>query len=106
MDLEPTATGPGATPARSGCASSSSPRGRTSSTGASGAGTMGFDDVLQPAARRARWTTPSASVVDALRKRFSVVLIDEFQDTDRVQWEIFSTLFGAGGAGQHAGPRR
>ena len=28
-----------------------------------------------------------------------MVLIDEFQDTDRVQWEIFSTLFG------RAGPR-
>ena len=27
------------------------------------------------------------------RSHYSAVLIDEFQDTDRVQWEIFSTLF-------------
>ena len=29
----------------------------------------------------------------SLRSRFKVALIDEFQDTDPVQWEIFSTLF-------------
>ncbi len=34
----------------------------------------------------------------AIRARFSVALIDEFQDTDRVQWEIFDTLFGRDGA--------
>ena len=57
------------------------------------AGTMGFDDILGEL--RAALTDPSsAAVVAALRRRFSVVLIDEFQDTDRVQWEIFSTLFG------------
>ncbi|MBP1627959.1 MAG: Exodeoxyribonuclease beta chain [Holophagaceae bacterium] len=30
-----------------------------------------------------------------LRERYKVALIDEFQDTDQVQWEIFRTLFGA-----------
>jgi exodeoxyribonuclease V beta subunit len=59
-----------------------------------GAGTMGYDDVLKQL-RSALVDESSASVIDALRKRFSVVLIDEFQDTDSVQWEIFSTLFGA-----------
>lgn len=29
-----------------------------------------------------------------LRERYRVALIDEFQDTDQVQWEIFRTLFG------------
>ena len=29
----------------------------------------------------------------AVRERYDVALIDEFQDTDPVQWEIFSTLF-------------
>ncbi len=34
--------------------------------------------------------------IETLRQRFRVFLIDEFQDTDRHQWQIFSTLFGAG----------
>ncbi len=29
-----------------------------------------------------------------LQQRFEVALIDEFQDTDKEQWQIFSTLFG------------
>lgn len=33
----------------------------------------------------------------ALRKQFPCVLVDEFQDTDARQWEIFSRLFGEGG---------
>ncbi|MFN8040876.1 MAG: UvrD-helicase domain-containing protein [Acidimicrobiales bacterium] len=33
------------------------------------------------------------AAVAALRARFSVVLIDEFQDTDQVQWDIFRTAF-------------
>ncbi len=56
-------------------------------------GTMGFDDVLTQL-RSVLVEDTSAAVIDALRSRFKVVLIDEFQDTDRVQWEIFSTLFG------------
>jgi exodeoxyribonuclease V beta subunit len=35
----------------------------------------------------------SAALVRALRERFKVVLIDEFQDTDSVQWDIFRTAF-------------
>ena len=31
-----------------------------------------------------------------LGRRYSLVLIDEFQDTDRLQWEIFSSLFLSG----------
>ncbi|MGA2835311.1 MAG: UvrD-helicase domain-containing protein [Acidimicrobiales bacterium] len=60
-----------------------------------GSGTLSFDDVLTQL-RDALVHDPGSAVVDALRSRFTVVLIDEFQDTDRVQWEIFSTLFGAG----------
>lgn len=30
---------------------------------------------------------------EIIRSKFSAALIDEFQDTDPVQWEIFSTLF-------------
>ncbi|QVE49537.1 exodeoxyribonuclease V subunit beta [Chlamydia crocodili] len=35
----------------------------------------------------------SEEIITALRKRFQLVLIDEFQDTDRKQWNIFSKLF-------------
>jgi len=59
-------------------------------------GTIGFDDVLVQL-RTALTSEGSAAVVDALRSRYKVVLIDEFQDTDRVQWEVFSTLFGRPG---------
>ena len=35
----------------------------------------------------------SAALVAALRRRFAVALVDEFQDTDPIQWQIFSRLF-------------
>ncbi|BCX81445.1 exodeoxyribonuclease V beta subunit [Methylomarinovum caldicuralii] len=38
----------------------------------------------------------AAAPIEALSRRFQVFLIDEFQDTDRHQWRIFSSLFGAG----------
>ena len=57
--------------------------------------TLSFDDLL---------TTLRDAIVaeddagDAarrtLRRRFKVALIDEFQDTDPVQWDIFNKLFG------------
>ena len=65
-------------------------------------GRMGFDDVLTQL-RDVLGHSTSSAVVDTLRHRFKVVLIDEFQDTDRVQWEIFSTLFG--GPSPHRAPR-
>ncbi len=56
-------------------------------------GSVSFDDVLIQL-RRALQGPNGGSVVGTLRDRFSVALIDEFQDTDRVQWDIFSTVFG------------
>jgi exodeoxyribonuclease V beta subunit len=56
-------------------------------------GTIGFDDVLIQL-RRALEGDSSEAVASALKKRYRVVLIDEFQDTDRVQWGTFSALFG------------
>jgi exodeoxyribonuclease V beta subunit len=37
-----------------------------------------------------------ADAVTELRKRYKVVLIDEFQDTDPIQWEIVERAFGGG----------
>ncbi len=55
-------------------------------------GTLSFDDVLTQL-RDALCGPGGASAVASLRSRFKVALIDEFQDTDPVQWQIFSTLF-------------
>lgn len=48
-----------------------------------------FDDLLQTVQKHVRSPEFSARV----RAPYRAVLIDEFQDTDPVQWEIFSTLF-------------
>ena len=61
-------------------------------------GTVSFDDLLTQL-RSALEGPGSTAVIDALRSRFKVALIDEFQDTDSVQWGIFSRLFGEDGAG-------
>ncbi len=34
-----------------------------------------------------------AAAIDALRQRVSVAIVDEFQDTDPIQWEILRTAF-------------
>ena len=60
-------------------------------------GLIGYDDQIDRL--RATLTGPSASVaVQRLRERFAVVLVDEFQDTDPVQWEIFRLAFAESGA--------
>lgn len=51
-------------------------------------GTMSFDDVL-----RVLRDALVRSGAGALRNRFRVALIDEFQDTDPVQWDIFEAMF-------------
>ena len=55
------------------------------------AGTLSFDDLLTQL-RDGLSEGPTA--VAALSRRFRIALIDEFQDTDPVQWEIFAKLFG------------
>lgn len=50
---------------------------------------LGFDDLLQQM-RRAIY---HPSFADKIRGCFRVVIVDEFQDTDPVQWEIFKILF-------------
>ena len=46
----------------------------------------------QPAGRRAG--RPDAPARDRMRPRWSVVLVDEFQDTDPVQWQVIERAFG------------
>ena len=59
-------------------------------------GTLSFDDVLTQL-RDALCGPGGESAVASLQSRFRVALIDEFQDTDPVQWQIFSALFDAPG---------
>ncbi len=53
-------------------------------------GLMSYDDLLITVRDEVRGDT---GLVDLLRERFEVVLVDEFQDTDPVQWEIFQEVF-------------
>ncbi|HOX42180.1 MAG TPA: UvrD-helicase domain-containing protein [Myxococcota bacterium] len=52
-------------------------------------GLMTFDDLLTRIRDRLR----QPGLVSALRRRFRAALVDEFQDTDTVQWDIFRRLF-------------
>jgi exodeoxyribonuclease V beta subunit len=54
-----------------------------------------FDGLLVEA--RDLLTGPSGdSIRDVLQQRFRMVMVDEFQDTDRVQWDIFRSAFRVG----------
>jgi len=52
-----------------------------------------FDDLLRRLAAALEDPGTRQAVHAAIRQRFRVALIDEFQDTDPVQWRIFSSLF-------------
>lgn len=58
------------------------------------AGTVSFDDLLVQL-RAVVEGEGGGAARHFLRGRFRVALIDEFQDTDPVQWSIFDTVFGA-----------
>ena len=55
-------------------------------------GRFDFDDLLVLVDEALRGPGQDA-LLATLRRRFKVALIDEFQDTDRVQWAIFKRVF-------------
>ncbi|CAA9472036.1 MAG: Exodeoxyribonuclease V beta chain [uncultured Solirubrobacteraceae bacterium] len=56
---------------------------------------MTYDDLLTRLQETLSGPDGGAAAA-MLRARYSVVLVDEFQDTDPVQWEIMRTAFGGG----------
>ncbi|MDQ7089579.1 MAG: exodeoxyribonuclease V subunit beta [Methylococcales bacterium] len=51
-----------------------------------------FDDLITHLSTAIRHDKQK-QLINLLRQRFQVALIDEFQDTDEQQWQIFSALF-------------
>ena len=58
-------------------------------------GQIGYDDLVSGLQRALIDPGRGAVVAAQLAQRFSVVLVDEFQDTDRLQWDVFDTAFGS-----------
>ncbi len=56
---------------------------------------MTYDDLLT-GLQRVLQPPGGAAVARRLHARYPVVLVDEFQDTDPIQWEILQKAFGAG----------
>lgn len=54
---------------------------------------LSFDDMIDHL-HRAICLSPSDELVNTLGTKYKAVFIDEFQDTDRKQYEIFHRLFG------------
>ncbi len=61
-------------------------------------GVLDYDDMLAWL-RKAMLDSGGRDLVRALRAHFHFALIDEFQDTDDIQWQIFHRLFLGGEAG-------
>lgn len=57
------------------------------------AGVLSYNDLIDNLHKRIMNENDS-SLLDSLRKRYKVALIDEFQDTDKKQWDIFNRIFG------------
>jgi exodeoxyribonuclease V beta subunit len=61
------------------------------------AGVLTYDDLLVCLRNTLDDATHGAATGARLRARYRVALVDEFQDTDPVQWEIMRRAFGTGG---------
>ncbi len=58
-------------------------------------GILSFGDLLLRLSDALADEATTAAVRAGIRSRFAMALIDEFQDTDPVQWHIFDRVFGA-----------
>lgn len=56
-------------------------------------GVQSFDDLLQRLDKALRGRT-GKKLAEQVRRRYRAALIDEFQDTDPIQYRIFRTLYG------------
>lgn len=56
-------------------------------------GTSSFDDLLVRTHRALHDRDHGGQLAEVLQQRYRVALIDEFQDTDALQYEIFATAF-------------
>lgn len=54
---------------------------------------LSFDDLILSVSNALTNAETRTTLVKAVRERFAVALIDEFQDTDREQYHIFSSIF-------------
>src|SRR5690606_4781781 len=54
-------------------------------------GILGYDDLLSQLA--AALEDPDSPARQRMRRRWRVVLVDEFQDTDPVQWQVLDRAF-------------
>src|SRR5690606_19761123 len=57
-------------------------------------GILSYDDLVERIAAALEDPARGPDLKSGLRRRYSGALVDEFQDTDLLQWNIFSTLFG------------
>ncbi|MBN2627063.1 MAG: UvrD-helicase domain-containing protein [Spirochaetales bacterium] len=58
-----------------------------------GTGKLTYNDLIDLVHSLLTGPERKDSLLKTLRNRYRVLLVDEFQDTDRKQWEIFSALF-------------
>ena len=56
------------------------------------AGLYDFDDMLT-LVNEALAGPRGTDLIATLRQRYRLAVVDEFQDTDQIQWEIFETIF-------------
>nr|AGS54125.1 exodeoxyribonuclease V beta chain [uncultured bacterium contig00021] len=54
---------------------------------------MDFNDMIEDCHRAVEMDRKSGVLQNSIRKRYDAILVDEFQDTDKMQFDIFDYLF-------------